>query len=161
MTDDYSEEEHKIKVPRFEESMGFYTSPARSRNMSKIRSKNSKPELILRKALWSKNIRFRLHDKSLPGTPDIVIKKYKLAIFVDGEFWHGFNWKKNKTQIKSNQLYWIPKIERNMQKDMRVNKALRDMNYVVFRFWTQDILKNLPIVLNQIALFLETRKLWK
>ncbi|MGE8376694.1 MAG: very short patch repair endonuclease [Sphingobacterium sp.] len=157
----YDDENDRIHVPLFEEAAGFYTMPKRSYNMSKIRSRNSKPELILRKALWSKNIRFRLHDKSLPGTPDIVIKKYKLAIFVDGEFWHGFDWKKNKERIKSNRLFWIPKIERNMQKDMRVNKALRDMDYVVFRFWTQDILKNLPKVLNQIELFLETRRLWK
>lgn len=157
----YDDENDRIQVPRFEEAAGFYTSKKRSDQMSKIRSRNSKPELILRKALWAKNIRFRLHDKSLPGTPDIVIKKYKLAIFVDGEFWHGFDWKKNKERIKSNRLFWIPKIERNMQKDIRVNKALRDMNYVVFRFWTQDIIKNLPKVLNQIELFLETRRLWK
>lgn len=158
---DYKEENDRILVPRFEEASGFYTTPKRSYNMSKIRNRNSKPELVLRKALWSKDIRFRLHDKSLPGTPDIVIKKYKLAIFVDGEFWHGFDWKNNKERIKSNRLFWIPKIERNMQKDICVNKALRDMDYVVFRFWTQDILKNLPTVINQIELFLETRKLWK
>jgi len=157
----YDDENDRIHVPRFEEAAGFYTSPKRSRMMSKIRSRNSKPELILRRALWSKNIRFRLHDKSLSGTPDIVIKKYKLAIFVDGEFWHGFDWKNKRNTIKSNRLFWIPKIERNMQKDIRVNKALRDLDYVVFRFWTQDILKNLPIVINQIELFLETRKLWK
>lgn len=157
----YDKENDRILVPRFEEAAGFYTSPKRSRIMSKIRSRNSKPELILRRALWSKNIRFRLHDKSLPGTPDIVIKKYKLAIFVDGEFWHGFEWNNKRETIKSNRLFWIPKIERNMQKDICVNKALRDMDYVVFRFWTQDILKNLPKVLNQIELFLETRKLWK
>ncbi|WP_336835229.1 very short patch repair endonuclease [Sphingobacterium siyangense] len=157
----YDDENERIQVPRFEEAAGFYTSKKRSVQMSKIRSRNSKPELILRKALWSKNIRFRLHDRYLPGTPDIVIKKYKLAIFVDGEFWHGFNWKNNKERIKSNRLFWIPKIERNMQKDIRVNKALREMDYIVFRFWTQDILKNLPKVLNQIELFLETRKLWK
>lgn len=157
----YDYENDRIQVPRFEEAAGFYTNQKRSRMMSKIRSRNSKPELILRKALWSKNIRFRLHDKSLPGTPDIVIKKYKLAIFVDGEFWHGFDWKNKRETIKSNRLFWIPKIERNMQKDIRVNRALRDMDYVVFRFWTQDILKNLPKVLNQIELFLETRKLWK
>lgn len=156
--DDISE---KIHVPRFEEKGGFYTSAQRSRTMSRIRSKNSKPELILRKALWAKNVRFRLHDKSLPGTPDIVIKKYKLAIFVDGEFWHGFDWKNNRNRIKSNRLFWIPKIERNMQKDLRTNRALGDMNYTIFRFWSQDIIKNLPVVLNQIELFLETRKLWK
>jgi len=157
----YNDEDEKIHVPRFEEAAGFYTSKKRSIQMSKITSRNSKPEIILRKALWSKNIRFRLHDKSLPGTPDIVIKKYKLAIFVDGEFWHGFNWKDNRERIKSNRLFWIPKIERNMQKDIRVNRALRAMDYVVFRFWTKDILKNLPTILNQIELFLETRKLWK
>lgn len=157
----YDEESDKIHVPRFEEKAGFYTSPKRSYNMSKIRNRNSKPELILRRALWARNVRFRLHDKSLPGTPDIVIKKYKLAIFVDGEFWHGFDWQTNRERIKSNRLFWIPKIERNMQKDIRVNNALRDMDYVVFRFWTQDILKNLPKILNQVALFLEARKLWK
>lgn len=157
----YDDENERIQVPRFEEAAGFYTSKKRSVQMSKIRSRNSKPELILRKALWSKNIRFRLHDRSLPGTPDIVIKKYKFVIFVDGEFWHGFEWKNKRDTIKSNRLFWIPKIERNMQKDIRVNKALRDMDYVVFRFWTQDILKNLPKVINQIELFLETRKLWK
>lgn len=157
----YDEDSEKIHVPRFEEKAGFYTSAKRSRLMSKIKGKNSKPELILRKALWAKNIRFRLHDKSLPGTPDIVIKKYKLAIFVDGEFWHGFDWKNNRNRIKSNRLFWIPKIERNMQKDVRTNRALGDMNYTVFRFWSQDIIKNLPVILNQIELFLETRKLWK
>lgn len=158
----YSDDDSdKIPVPRFEESAGFYTTKQRSYNMSRIKGKNSKPELLLRKALWSRNIRFRLHDNSLPGRPDIVIKKYKLAIFVDGEFWHGFDWKTNRERIKSNRLFWIPKIERNMQKDERVNRALRDMGYTVFRFWSQDVLKKLPVVLNQIELFLETRRLWK
>ena len=157
----YDDEEHKIKVPRFEESAGFYTSKQRSQIMSRIRGKNSKSEMILRRALWAKNIRFRLHDKSLPGSPDIVIKKYKLAIFVDGEFWHGFEWKKRRDRIKSNRLFWIPKIERNMQKDELANRALRNMEYTVFRFWSQDILKNLPKVINQIELFLETRKMYR
>ncbi len=157
----YDEEEDRIIVPKFEESAGFYTSKQRSYNMSRIKGKNSKPEMILRRELWSKNIRFRLHDKSLPGRPDIVIKKYKLVIFVDGEFWHGFDWKSRREQIKSNRLFWIPKIERNMQKDERANRALRNMGYTVFRFWSQDILKNLPKVVNQIELYLETRKQYK
>src|SRR5690606_20901983 len=73
---------------------------------------------------------------NVPGRffPDIVIKKYKLAIFVDGEFWHGFQWNKRRDQIKSNRLFWIPKIERNMQKDGLANRALRNMGYTVFRF---------------------------
>ncbi|WP_437921509.1 very short patch repair endonuclease [Sphingobacterium sp. LRF_L2] len=157
----YEEDEGTIKVPRFAESAGFYTSKQRSYNMSRIKGKNSKPEIILRKALWAKNIRFRLHDRSLPGRPDIVIKKYRLAIFVDGEFWHGFDWKNNRERIKSNRLFWIPKIERNMQRDERTNRALRDMGYTVFRFWSQDVVKNLPTVINQIELFLETRKLYR
>lgn len=83
--------EEPIKVPRFGEATGFYTTKQRSYNMSQIKGKNSKPELMLRKALWAKNLRFRLHDKTLPGKPDIVIKKYRLPIFIDGEFWHGYN----------------------------------------------------------------------
>ncbi|MBL1407610.1 very short patch repair endonuclease [Sphingobacterium faecale] len=156
----YDDIDH-IAVPRFEESLGFYTSKQRSYNMSRIRGKNSRPELILRKALWSKNIRFRLHDKSLPGRPDIVIKKYKLAIFVDGEFWHGFDWKINRERIKSNRLFWIPKIERNMQKDEKVNRALRDLEYTVFRFWSKDVFKKTQLIINQIELFIESRRLWK
>ncbi|MBE8715264.1 very short patch repair endonuclease [Sphingobacterium hungaricum] len=159
MKNEYDQD--SIKVPRFEESAGFYTSPARRYTMSRIKNKNTKPEILLRRALWSKNIRFRIHDKSLPGNPDVVIKKYELAIFVDGEFWHGFDWKQRRNQIKSNRRYWIPKIERNMQKDELTNRALRNMGYTVFRFWSQDIIKNLPKVLNQIDLYLETRKLWR
>ena len=157
----YLLDDKPIKVPRFEESQGFYTSKKRSKIMSKIRSKNSKPEIKLRKALWSKNIRYRIHQDELPGTPDIVIKKYKLAIFVDGEFWHGYNWKEARENIKSNQEFWIPKIERNIQKDFASNKALRDLGYTVFRFWSHEILKKLPVILNQIDLFIETRKLYR
>ena len=148
------------KTPRFEESQGFYTSKERSHIMSKIKSKNSIPEIRLRHALWAKNIRYRIHRKELPGTPDIVIKKYKLAIFVDGEFWHGQDWNTNKYKLKSNQDFWIPKIENNMQKDFYSNIALRNLGYTVFRFWSKDILKKLPQVINQIELYLETRKLF-
>ncbi len=149
-----------IQVPRFEESKGFYTSKKRSKIMSKIKGKNSKPELILRKALWNKKIRYRIHQKNLPGSPDIVIHRYKLAIFVDGEFWHGYDWENVKSRIKSNQAFWIPKIERNMQKDYFNNKALRDLGYTVFRFWSHEVIKELKKVLNQIDLFIETRSLY-
>lgn len=154
----YDDEEKKIEVPRFEESAGFYTTRQRSYNMSRIKGKDSKPEMILRKAMWARNIRYRLHDKSLPGKPDIVIKKYKLAIFVDGEFWHGYNWEERQKQIKTNRSFWIPKIERNMQKDRQTNRALTDMGYTVFRFWSREILKELPKVMNQIELYLEGEK---
>ena len=152
------DEEEIIKVPRFKESAGFYTSRKRSYNMSRIKGKDSKPEMILRKAMWSRNIRYRLHNKDLPGKPDIVIKKYKLAIFVDGEFWHGYNWEEKQKQIKSNRSFWIPKIERNMQRDRQTNRALTDMGYTVFRFWSREILKDLHKVMNQIELYLESMK---
>ena len=77
-------EHNRIKVPRFNEDAGFVTSKLRSKTMSKIRAKNSVPEMMLRKALWANNFRFRIHRKDLPGKPDVAIDKYHLAIFVDG-----------------------------------------------------------------------------
>lgn len=151
-------DEEPIKVPRFEEKGGFYTTKQRSKIMSKIKGKNSKPELLLRKALWANNIRFRIHDKSLPGRPDIVIKKYKLAIFIDGEFWHGYNWDKVKPSLKSNKGFWVPKIERNMQKDRNDNEQLQEMGYTVFRFWSEEVVKHTHRVVNQVLLYLETVK---
>ncbi len=129
--------------------------------MSRIRGRDTKPELLLRRALWARDIRYRLHDRSLPGRPDIVIRKYRLAIFVDGEFWHGRDWEKRREHIHANRGFWIPKIERNMQKDKQATRTLRDMGYVVFRFWSQEILRELPRVVNQIELFLETRRLYR
>ncbi|MBY0425310.1 MAG: very short patch repair endonuclease, partial [Cytophagales bacterium] len=100
----------EIEVPRFCEANGFYTTKARSAIMSTIRAKNTKPEIRLRKALWSQGIRYRKTLKNLPGKPDIVIRKYRLVIFVDGEFWHGYDWENKKATIKSNRGFWIPKI---------------------------------------------------
>ncbi|MFC0316946.1 very short patch repair endonuclease [Olivibacter oleidegradans] len=150
--------EEPIKVPRFEEAAGFYTTKQRSKIMSKIKGKHSKPELVLRKALWAKNLRFRLHDKTLPGKPDIVIKKYKLVVFVDGEFWHGYDWQNLKARLNKNSAFWIPKIERNMQKDRLHNEQLRAVGYTVFRFWSEEVNKNLPKVVNQIMLYIEAIK---
>lgn len=148
-----------IKVPRFEEQAGFYTTKQRSKTMSKIRGKNSVPEMLLRKALWLKNIRFRIHRKDLPGRPDLTIEKYKLAVFVDGDFWHGFDWTERKP--KSNQGFWIPKIERNMQRDQQVNQQLHEMGYTVMRFWEHEVRRNLHACVNQVMLYLETAKALK
>jgi DNA mismatch endonuclease, patch repair protein len=92
----------KVKAPRFEEADGFYTTPDRSK-MGKFRSKNTKPEVLLRKELWKRGYRYRTNAKKLLGRPDIVITKFKLAIFVDGEFWHGHQWDEKKEKIKSNR----------------------------------------------------------
>ena len=155
----YPVEQDTIKVPRFEESAGFYTTKQRSKTMSKIRGKNSIPELLLRKALWAKNIRFRIHRKDLPGRPDLVIEKYKLAVFVDGDFWHGYDWHIRKP--KTNTAFWFPKIERNMQRDKFVNEQLTEMGYIVMRFWEHEVKINLKACINQITLYLETAKVLK
>ena len=102
--------------------------------MSKIRGKNTKPELLFRKALWKEGLRYRVDSKQLPGRPDVSIKKYKLAIFIDGEFWHGYNWDERKAKLKSNRDFWIPKQKRNMQRDREVNEQLREIDFTVFRF---------------------------
>ena len=151
-------EEPKIKVPKFNEESGFYTTKKRSKIMSKIRGKNTKPELIFRKALWAKGIRYRVDSKQLPGKPDVSIEKYKLAIFIDGEFWHGYNWDERKEKLKSNRGFWIPKIERNMQRDREVNRKLRDMGYTVFRFWDHEIKNNLKTCINDIMIHITLAK---
>lgn len=152
----YPIQEDIIKVPRFEESAGFYTTKQRSRTMAKIRGKNSLPELLLRRALWAQHIRFRIHRKDLPGRPDLVIEKYKLVIFVDGDFWHGYNWHLHKP--KTNTAFWLPKIERNIQRDKQVNEQLNEMGFTVMRFWEHEIKQNLTACVNQVRLYVEAAR---
>jgi DNA mismatch endonuclease (patch repair protein) len=144
----------KIIVPRFEESQGFYTTKERSRLMSKIRGKDTKPEILFRKELWRLGIRYRKHSKKIPGNPDILIKKYKMVIFIDGEFWHGYNWKEKKKKIKANRDFWIPKIERNMQRDFENNLKLENLGFKVFRFWEHQIKREMPYCLNIVNAYL-------
>lgn len=122
---------------------GFATTEERSKLMSRIRGTNTKPEIALRKALWALGFRYRLNAKELPGKPDIVMRKYKLAIFVDGEFWHGHNWKTKKPKIKSNSDYWIRKIEGNIARDKLNNHKLKNKGFTVVRFWEHAIHKDL------------------
>lgn len=152
-------EDDRIKVPKFEERAGFYTTKMRSKTMSKIRSKNSKPELLLRRELWAKHVRFRLHRNDLIGKPDLVIEKYKLAIFVDGDFWHGYEWKKRKP--KTNQNFWLAKIERNIQRDQFVNQKLADLGYTVMRFWEHEVKNNVQACVNQVMLYIEAKRIIK
>ncbi len=148
----------RIKVPRFNEESGFYTTPERSKIMGKIRGKNTKPELAFRKALWQSGYRYRIDYKKLIGKPDIALKKYKTVIFIDGEFWHGYNWEERKLKIKTNREFWIPKIERNIQRDEEVNAALEEMGYKVFRFWETDVKKNLDQCLGKVLTHLDKVK---
>lgn len=126
------------------------TPEQRRKCMSSVRNKNTKPELTLRKALWQKGFRYRVNVKTLPGKPDIVFTKYKTVIFCDGAFWHGYDWENKKKEIKSNKSFWHDKIERNMERDVRITKELSDTGWKVLRFWDFQIKKELDNCINTI-----------
>lgn len=111
--------------------------------MQSIRSKDTKIEIQLRKALWHKGYRYRKNYKDIPGTPDIALTKYKIAIFCDGEFFHGKDWEVLKPRLEkgSNGEYWTGKISRNRERDDEVNKKLLFEGWTVIRFWGEDIRK--------------------
>lgn len=129
---------------------GFETTLERSALMRKIKGSNTKPELFLRKALWKEGYRYRINVSKLPGKPDIVIKSQKLAIFIDGDFWHGYMWSEKKDKIQSNKEYWINKIEGNMSRDKKNNRSLQLLGYTVLRFWEWQIKKDLINCLEKI-----------
>lgn len=127
------------RVPEFTVTNGYITTPQRSKIMKRVRKKSTREEVILRKQLWKMGLRYRVNCKNLYGTPDIVFKKFKTVIFVDGDFWHGYNWEKVKQGIKTNKSFWIAKIERNIERDTEINQKLKDEGYSVLRFWTHQI----------------------
>lgn len=133
----------KIRSPRTKPEQRHY-------NMSRIRSSNTKIEVRLRKALWHRGIRYRINYSALPGKPDIAITKYKIAIFCDGEFWHGKDWQMKKQKINSNRDYWLPKIEKNISRDSEVDKELFALGWKVLRFWGVDIQKNLEDCISDV-----------
>lgn len=123
--------------------MDNLTQEQRHRNMVNIKSKDTQIELILRNALWEKGYCYRKNYRKLPGCPDIVLTKYKVAIFCDGEFFHGKDWNILRTKLEnsSNSEFWITKISRNIERDNEVNKKLLFMGWTVIRFWGEDIKK--------------------
>lgn len=120
------------------------TPEQRRKNMQHIHGKDTKIEIILRKALWHKGYRYRKNYKKLPGTPDIVLTKYKIAIFCDGEFFHGKDWESLKEHLRNSQNsdFWIKKISRNIERDREIDRILLFMGWTVIRFWGKDIKKN-------------------
>ena len=120
------------------------TKEQRHKNMKNIHSEDTKIEVILRKALWNKGYRYRKNYKKLPGSPDIVLTKYKIAIFCDGEFFHGKDWEILKPRLEKgkNPDYWVKKIERNIQRDEEKDQQLNFMGWTVIHFWGKDILKD-------------------
>lgn len=133
-------DEIKTKEPRFNGEV----SEKSHKTMSRIRGKDTSIEIALRKALWKKGYRYRKNYKGVPGSPDIALTKYKIAVFCDSEFFHGKDWENLKTKLgqSKNPHYWIAKIERNMERDIEKDHALRIAGWTVIHFWGKDILKN-------------------
>lgn len=124
--------------------MDKLTPEQRRKNMQSIKGKNTSIERILRKALWNKGYHYRKNYKVLPGKPDIALTKYKIAIFCDGEFFHGKDWEVLRPRLEksNNSEYWISKISKNRKRDDEVNKKLLFMGWTVIRFWGNDIKNN-------------------
>lgn len=127
---------------REEKNVAKKTKEQISFNMRQVRNKDSEIEIILRKELWSRGLRYQKNVTGITGKPDIVFKGKKIAVFCDSEFWHGYNWTERKKDIKSNQDFWIPKIERNMERDKEVTAILEAEGWTVLRFWGKEIKKN-------------------
>ena len=115
----------------------------RSKIMASIKGSGTKDEIRLAKALRHLGYRYRKNNKTVFGTPNITFKKWKIALFVDSEFFHGKDWKTQKDRVKTNTEFWQKKIERNRQRDMEVNKTLKAQGWSVLRFWSSEIEKNL------------------
>lgn len=119
----------------------YESTPETRKRMSKVRLKGGKAEALLAKELWHKGYRYRKNDKRLPGSPDIAILKHRIAVFVDGEFWHGKDWKTRKERLQRNREYWIEKIEENMARDLRNDQLLIQVGWTPVHLWEKDVLK--------------------
>lgn len=123
--------------------------------MSAIPSKNTEPELMLRKALWKENLRYRVNYRKLPGKPDIVFTKYRVAVFCDGDYWHGHNWAIRglgslEEELAGYSEFWRNKILGNIERDTKNNRFLQDMGWTVIRLWESDIRADIDSCVRQI-----------
>lgn len=122
--------------------MDVHDKKTRSYNMSCIKGKNTKPEEIVRKALFAKGFRYRKNDRRLPGTPDIVLPKYRTVIFVNGCFWHGHNGCKYYVVPKTNTNFWIKKIKSNIERDVIKAIQLKELGWRVITVWECELKKD-------------------
>ena len=126
-------------------------------NMQRVKNKDSEIELSLRKALWSLGLRYRKNVKSVFGHPDIAFIGKKIAVFCDSEFWHGYDWERRKNDFKVRQDFWLPKIERNMERDREVNERLEAEGWIVIRFWGKEIKSDVNACAEKIKKAVEER----
>jgi len=138
--------------------MDKHTPEQRRKNMQAIKSKDSKIEIALRKALFNKGYRYKKNVTSVYGKPDIVFSKEMIAIFCDSEFWHGYDWENRKSDLKTRRDFWIPKIERNMARDKEVTAHLEAEGYAVLRFWGKRIKSDLDSVVAEIDNVIQSRR---
>ena len=127
------------RVPRYDGCVPGSSTASKAKRRN--RRRDTSPELLLRRRLWARGIRYRLCVRDLPGKPDIVIRKHRVAIFVDGDFWHGRNWKDRRRRLEqgANPDYWIAKIEYNIRRDKQQTAQLQDQGWRVLRFWEREI----------------------
>ena len=137
--------------------MDVLTKEQRRKNMQAIRNKNTKAEKKLAKALWKNGYRYRKNDNTVFGKPDLTFKKIKIAIFVDGEYFHGRNWDTNKHRIQTNQEFWWAKIEGNINRDKLVFDKLTREGWKVLRFWDTEVHKNLGYCIAKIERTIKER----
>ena len=135
--------------------MDKLTKAQRSRNMARVKSTDTKPEKMLRAALWHEGIRYRKNWRKLIGCPDIAITKYKIAIFVDGDFWHARGHQESPgEEVGSNKEFWRKKLARNVERDKEVNEQLVAEGWIVLRFWASDIKKDIGVAVKEIKTYL-------
>lgn len=134
------------------------TTPEVSKRMANVHLKGGKAESSLAKALWHEGVRYRKNYRKLPGSPDIAITKLKIAVFVDGEFWHGHDWESRKEKLKSNREYWIEKIEENIARDKRNDSLLHDMGWRTIHFWEKEVHKQLDTCVEKVLEAVEEQK---
>lgn len=129
-----------------------------SHNMRRVKNKDSAIELALRKELWNRGMRYRKNVKTVYGKPDIAFIGKKIAVFCDGEFWHGYAWEITQDEFQSRRDFWVPKIERNIQRDKEVNEKLRSEGWIVLRFWGKEIKRDVTACADMIQCAWEERK---
>ncbi len=139
--------------------MDKLTPEQRKKCMQSNKSTGTKPELVLAKAMWALGLRYRKNSGSIFGKPDFSFKKYKVAVFVDGEFWHGKDWEQKKAEIKGNREFWIAKIERNIQRDIEVTGRLKAEGWTVLRFWSNDVVKDTTSCAEKVKEIIRARRI--
>ena len=133
------------------------TPEQNSAMMRNIKNKGSNIETALQLELWRRGLRYRKNNTKVLGKPDITFKSRKIAIFCDSEFWHGYDWDHRKDDFKSNRDFWIPKIERNMERDKEVTAALEEDGWIVLRYWGKDIMARTSEIADEIEEIVRTR----